>query len=309
MGKSFQRICASAVGNFESNTSKIPQWVTANGGTYSKDITPETTHLITTKEAFERKMQAVIEARKLKTVRIVSYDWLADSLLSKSRKPLPAKAYLWENILKCEKKRNQGKKDQAKNLRTNQDETKNDQAGGSQEGELQSGKNCWENSKPTKKRKRRGPKARSRDPFDTKRRTARARSIASNHTIYEAGNVNYSATLVRPSTSPRGTREIIRLKIYETTKTPHTYATHISFTCVGPSMTNFLAPLGSSLDTAMSAFKASFKEQTGIEWDDRMNGIPPTSRKDENGNALPPHKGWFWYDSGRGSLASVFRTG
>lgn len=36
----------------------------------------------------------------MKNVKIVSYDWLEDSLQSKSRLPKVEKNYLWESILK-----------------------------------------------------------------------------------------------------------------------------------------------------------------------------------------------------------------
>ncbi|KAL4869808.1 hypothetical protein BDV12DRAFT_167253, partial [Aspergillus spectabilis] len=48
MGKTFRKIHASTVGDFENNTSNIPQWVTANGGNYSRDATEAMTHIIST---------------------------------------------------------------------------------------------------------------------------------------------------------------------------------------------------------------------------------------------------------------------
>ncbi|KAL3452270.1 hypothetical protein BJX65DRAFT_303108 [Aspergillus insuetus] len=164
---------------------------------------------------------------------------------------------------------------------------------------------------PIKKKRKRGPK-KSRDPFDTKRRTPKAQSdkIAENYEIFEEEDITYDVKLVRPSKSKRGTREILRLKIYKSNEAPTTYATHISLSCLGPSKTDLLAPLGSSLETAMAAFKGFFKEQTGTQWEDREKGISPPSKKDEEGNTLPPHRGWFWWDSGsEESLASMFRTG
>jgi hypothetical protein len=53
MGKTFEHINAAMVGNFERGIGeKIPQWLKANGGTFSRDINPSVTHLITTEEAF-----------------------------------------------------------------------------------------------------------------------------------------------------------------------------------------------------------------------------------------------------------------
>lgn len=54
-------------------------------------------------------------AKQLQTVKIVSYDWLSDSLLSKTRKPKAEKQYLLENVVKEEKKgKSQVKKSVAK---------------------------------------------------------------------------------------------------------------------------------------------------------------------------------------------------
>lgn len=45
----------------------------------------------------------------MENVKIVSYDWLEDSLQSKSRRPKGEKDYLWTNILKNEAKKKQTK--------------------------------------------------------------------------------------------------------------------------------------------------------------------------------------------------------
>jgi hypothetical protein len=55
MRKTFQKIHASFVGDFENNTSKTPQWITANGGNYSKEVIEAITHLISTRDAFVQK--------------------------------------------------------------------------------------------------------------------------------------------------------------------------------------------------------------------------------------------------------------
>lgn len=44
------------------------------------------------------------QAKRLKNIKIVSYDWLEDSLLSKSRRPKKEGPYLRDKILKKTKK-------------------------------------------------------------------------------------------------------------------------------------------------------------------------------------------------------------
>lgn len=46
----------------------------------------------------------VRQAKRLKNIKIVSYDWLEDSLLSKSRRPKKEGPYLRDKILKKTKK-------------------------------------------------------------------------------------------------------------------------------------------------------------------------------------------------------------
>lgn len=48
---------------------------------------------------------AVKEAKRLKTIKIVTYDWLEDSLLSKTRRPKNEKPYLLEALFQSEKKK------------------------------------------------------------------------------------------------------------------------------------------------------------------------------------------------------------
>ncbi|PYH98586.1 hypothetical protein BO71DRAFT_426032 [Aspergillus ellipticus CBS 707.79] len=105
MGKTFKNIYACSVGKFDGNADKIPQWVRANGGRYSKDISEEITHLIASKEAYKGDVETVRKAKRLKSIKIVSYDWLEDSLLSKNRRPKREAEYLLENLLNNEKKR------------------------------------------------------------------------------------------------------------------------------------------------------------------------------------------------------------
>jgi hypothetical protein len=57
MGKSFKKIRLCSAGNFGDSTEKIPQWVKANGGTYSKDVDSSITHLVVTEAAFKKNIE------------------------------------------------------------------------------------------------------------------------------------------------------------------------------------------------------------------------------------------------------------
>lgn len=130
MGKPFQNVHICAAGRFDSGIGeKIPQWVRANRGEYSNEVHKQVTHLIATKEAFQKNveaglqltflsisiyftfrmlmcsMQTVQQAKKLRTVKIVSYDWLAESLLSKTHRPKKENPYLLEDLRRKTEKR------------------------------------------------------------------------------------------------------------------------------------------------------------------------------------------------------------
>ena len=49
----FKKIHACSAGNFGVNNDKIPKWVKANGGRYSRDVHDGVTHLVTTEMAFK----------------------------------------------------------------------------------------------------------------------------------------------------------------------------------------------------------------------------------------------------------------
>lgn len=52
----------------------------------------------------------VLEAKNLNKVKIVTFDWLEDSLLGKSKRPKNERAYLLENIMKAKNIQNKGKR-------------------------------------------------------------------------------------------------------------------------------------------------------------------------------------------------------
>ncbi|PYH48416.1 BRCT domain protein [Aspergillus saccharolyticus JOP 1030-1] len=107
MGKTFQKIHACSAGTFPKDGNKISQWVRANGGEYSPTVTPQVTHLITTLEAYKKNIKPVREAKELKHIKIVTFDWLEDSLLDKGRKPRRVTKYLLNTIVGNEEKKQQ----------------------------------------------------------------------------------------------------------------------------------------------------------------------------------------------------------
>ena len=112
MGRTFARIILCSTDDFPSHKNdKVKGWVEHNGGTFSKEMHPKVTHLLASKQAWQTyypigtssmpgpflttDMRTVKEARRLKTVKIVKFGWLEDSLLTKSRRPLKTDEYDW----------------------------------------------------------------------------------------------------------------------------------------------------------------------------------------------------------------------
>ncbi|RMJ26379.1 brct domain protein [Aspergillus sp. HF37] len=310
MGKTFQKIHGCSVGSFEGNGDKIHQWIRANGGSYSKDVSSEVTHLIVTKEAYKKNVGAVREAKRLRTVKIVTYDWLEDSLLSKSRRPKREKPYLLDTVLKGERKKGQqGRK-------------------GTQ-------------AKSQTKKSRKKTAAQSLDIFEGSCLSTKTKMEALNYHLYsdKSTNVTYCATLVRPTafanqrekyllktfnshlyeTQPRHPGHYTnvsldnphaqQLQVYESNSEPRVYAAYVKYSRVGKAATHLLAPLGSSLDLAMKAFKQFFLLRTGREWDQRFDETPVPPMKDAEGNILPAHEGWYQHENQMGLLASFLRNG
>ena len=57
MGKTFARIHASSVGTFDQG-DKVPQWLKANGGQFSRNVDCRVTHLIASLDAWENNAEA-----------------------------------------------------------------------------------------------------------------------------------------------------------------------------------------------------------------------------------------------------------
>ncbi|KAI1915620.1 hypothetical protein LOZ53_001417 [Ophidiomyces ophidiicola] len=114
MGKTFRRIKACIAGNFGAQGDKIKQWVEANGGSFYKQVGPGITHMIATEAAFRKAVPEVRAAKRIRNIRIVSIEWLEDSLMSKSKRPKREGDYLWASKIKTRKKMELEKREASK---------------------------------------------------------------------------------------------------------------------------------------------------------------------------------------------------
>ena len=103
MGKLLARVVVCHSNDFGGKKNiQIQKWVVRHGGTFRKRLTSDVTHFISSEHAWKKYLPIVREARRQKKTRIVSLDWLEDSLLSKNRRPKDTTPYLWETARKRE---------------------------------------------------------------------------------------------------------------------------------------------------------------------------------------------------------------
>ncbi|OQD78485.1 hypothetical protein PENDEC_c001G02071 [Penicillium decumbens] len=101
MGKTFEKVHVRVLGSLK-DADKIPGWVKANGGKYHRSFNSQVTHLIVTDEVYLQNGEEIEKAKKSGKVKIVSFDWLEDSLLSRSKRPKPEQPFLWSTLLREE---------------------------------------------------------------------------------------------------------------------------------------------------------------------------------------------------------------
>ncbi|KAK4693793.1 hypothetical protein P7C71_g3669, partial [Lecanoromycetidae sp. Uapishka_2] len=90
----FRRLTIAVTGDFGASRGheKMKQWIQVNGGRFATEVNDGVTHLICSKDHYREDVAMVDKARALKTVKIVSFDWLEDSLMKMV--PLSDRNYL-----------------------------------------------------------------------------------------------------------------------------------------------------------------------------------------------------------------------
>ncbi|KAJ6109322.1 hypothetical protein N7486_001556 [Penicillium sp. IBT 16267x] len=266
MPTTFSKVNVSIVGKFD-DAVKMPEWIRYHGGTFSRKVDSNTTHLIATEESYKKNVEAVQIAKELGTVYIVKSDWLYDSLQQiSSRRPRDAKPYLWERIL--EAAMNPRKKQKLATTKTQHKTPMKDP---------------FVQEKVVKRKAARNAKKTVALPKDK---------------IYidEDTNQAWDATLSRILASLR--REKFRLAIFQSNETPPTYSAYVKYSRVGKSNISILAPPKSSFTLAKAGFESFFLLQTGIEWDNRMDSTLRPPKMNDEGDVLPPHEGWYTFEAG-----------
>ncbi|KAI9845182.1 MAG: hypothetical protein M1837_005067 [Sclerophora amabilis] len=84
MKKILKNLTIGITGEFGEPRShkNLQRWIEMNDGTHASVIDENTTHLVCTLEDFRKKTLKVKQALKFKHLKIVTFDWLEDSLMS-----------------------------------------------------------------------------------------------------------------------------------------------------------------------------------------------------------------------------------
>ncbi|KAF2838230.1 hypothetical protein M501DRAFT_1017252 [Patellaria atrata CBS 101060] len=285
-------------GEFGSGAShdNMRRWIDAHGGKTTSTINNSTTHLICSKDHWKHQVAVVKSARNFSSIKIVSYDWLEDSLRGQTHKR--EAPYLWTKLEKTDKslreaRDNRERKEMKKEVR---DFEAGCQSAMEDIGSGTSGKSSWAisalsssfgppqanlNSTPPSK-----SKSKSKSPDEKKDPKTEPQIYSKgtnewpvddpdNHHIYrDTTGFDYDVHLVRVDKS-RNMKEWIRLRIYESHTFPHTYSTHFLH-CLPPNdpTSHILSPIGTPFNLAFAEFRKLFRSKTKVHWDERLNTQP-----------------------------------
>ncbi|MCJ1246397.1 hypothetical protein MMC30_003604 [Trapelia coarctata] len=267
--------CTIAVtGDFgkEKTYEKIKHWIEFQGGSMATKVEVKVTHLVCSHEHFKKNVTMVKQAKKIKTCKIVSYDWLEDSLMNFTpKRPGP---YLLKSVIKERAKAKAKKKETraenitkgVKNFEKGCDEFKTMM--------LTDGYHIY------------------RDPntglgyditlarVDLTTNTNERYTLKVPHPIlaplypyHPPAPHNLRVPLPRPRTQS--------VQLYETHAAPFRYAVFVQYSSpTRGTAKQVLAPLGSSFELAMSSWEHFFRVKCKREWSER-NGILEESESDE----------------------------
>ncbi|CAD6575326.1 MAG: hypothetical protein ASARMPREDX12_001535 [Alectoria sarmentosa] len=257
---------------------QMRHWTQVNGGTFAHDISSEVTHLVCSKERFKKNVIMVQKARRLRTVKIVSYDWFEDSLLK--RYPQKEFDYLMAPLIKCAAETKTKKKAvRQENIRRGMEKF---EKGCKEFKEVMFSDGYHVYQDFTK--------------FDYDLTLARTNLLVNKndrialkvcYPFSSASTASHKRHLMPDpiittpifpivSLCPRARARIHcpraqRLQLFETHATPKYYACYTKYSSPGQVSTNqMLAPIGSSWETAWDAFQGFFQLKTGKRWEERF---------------------------------------
>ncbi|MCJ1389867.1 hypothetical protein MMC18_002724 [Xylographa bjoerkii] len=303
MPHGFKKCIIALTGDFDKPYERIKKWIEIQGGEFTSKIDSNVTHLVSSKDHFKKSVAMVQQARKLKKCKIVSWDWLEDSLLAK--RPLRVGDFLLKGQVKAKVKAKATRK-----------ETRDDN--------IKKGSRCTSHRyfRLCKLISGVGLFEKGCDEFKNKMYTdgyhiyrdstgfgydiTLARSDLTTNTnaryFLKVSSFPYTINLftpLYPYTLPRRSRVPLPaprtqcLQLYESHVSPSKYACFSSYSSpTAGTATHVLAPLGSTFTLAMGQFTQFFKLKTKLEWKERNGTLDMES---ENAFVYtPPAEGEPW---------------
>ncbi|KXT00685.1 hypothetical protein AC578_8258 [Pseudocercospora eumusae] len=272
------------VGLYEDwNNQKVKDWVNQASGKIEPRVTEATTHLVVSKKEWEKQSVLVQDALKrrdesLQEIEIVSYDWLADSLQTKSKKREKGYRYALPNQAGKANGANEPRSHAGLMKQLYDDHT----LGPTPEEKALLEKRAAEEAELVRKREEAKMKefeqTRMSVPevaaiFKKGAQKAKTHLLNENHHIYQdSTGFYYDITLTKVDTKYNtNERYSLVLQIFESNNVPNTYALCASFSGTRLQQTNHtIVAIGSPWPTVYRAFTQAFFEKTGVKWNDRV---------------------------------------
>ncbi|KAL6715479.1 hypothetical protein ACLMJK_006440 [Lecanora helva] len=283
----FKNLSIAITGDFgeKRGPEKMKEWIQVNGGKFAPEISSNVTHLICSKRHYKENVTMVQQARRLRSVKIVSFDWLEDSLMSRMRRN--EREYLMgphaklAALAKAKKKKTR-RKNIAKGMEIFEKCCKE-----FEKDMFSDGYGIYQDSNQFNydiTLARANLLTNTNERYALKVCHSSYSSVDPLHkSIFDSQTACpfYSPTISSPifpmyPPSPRPRARIVspraqRLQLFVSHATPKTFACNVKYSSPGTEPVHEpLAPIGSTWDTAWAAFKAFFKLKTKKDWDMRF---------------------------------------
>ncbi|SLM34132.1 poly-ribose polymerase [Lasallia pustulata] len=249
MGPSFKDFTIALSGSFPGQKqANLINYINSNGGKHSAKVTDSCTHLVTSQKDFDNPSPKVKQASDRPNTKIVSLEWLLDSV--EAKKKVKETQYLVAATPKSKDITNGKKRARAESV------------GNDKPSQALDGNNKQE---PPAKKQKHGQKAKSesiRIPIDE------GCPLDPDARVYiDDTGVIYDAALNQTNVG-NNNNKFYRIQVLGTSKT---YKTWTRWGRVGEHGQS--AILGDdSLDDAIRQFEKKFKDKTGHNWANRLDG-------------------------------------
>ncbi|MCJ1367968.1 hypothetical protein MMC16_007106 [Acarospora aff. strigata] len=240
MKNPFKRFTIALTGDFGQGRSheKMRDWVEANGGTFSKQVNSNVTHLVCSLKDWKKAPNIVKEALKIKKLKIVTFDWFEDSLMQQS--PKREGPYLLKRVGRKAQKEKARKKVQVKRA-------------------VKSASRAFEKGCQT-----------FNDEIHSQ-----GYHIYRDETDFEYEVVLARADLATNKNERYTLKASSLVSLYESHTPPHLYSTYVKYSSASTrkSASDIRAPVGSTFEIAFGAFTSFFRAKTGRTWDHRLDKL------------------------------------